>query len=127
MEIEDRNTPSEGGLSEVQVGDFYSNNGLSNTYSDTGVEDFQRESQFNCLSPVRSHSPILTHSRSRCLCKSNINLTRFLTKKVQESKSPSRCKHCRETKMTLRKKDRKDVEGCKTEEGIGGTIRAEAP
>jgi len=128
LETEDGNTSSEGGLSEVQVGDLYSNNWLSDTYSDTGVEDSQRESQFNCHSPVRSHSPILTHSSSRCVHKSNIYLTKFLTKKMQERRSPSsRCKHCRETKVTLRKKDRKAVEGRKTKEGVGGTIRAEAP
>ena len=105
METEDGDTSSEGGLSEIQTGDFYSECGLNGTYSDTGVEDSQTESQYNCQSRVRSHSPILTRSRSRCVYESNVHLTRFLTNKMQqESRSPScRCKHCGQIKGMLGK------------------------
>jgi hypothetical protein len=98
---------SEGDLSEIQVGDSYSESGLSDTYSDIGVEDSQTENPFNCHSPVRSYS-VMTRSRSRCLLNSTTRMTRSRTRKMKESRSPScRCESCRETKQMLGKEEAK--------------------
>jgi hypothetical protein len=79
--------------------------GLSDIYSDIGVEDSQTESQFNCHLPVTSYS-IVTRSRSRCVLNSNAHMTRSRTRKMQEGKVPScRCETCKETKEMLGKED----------------------
>jgi hypothetical protein len=82
---------------ERSISDTSSVMELSDTYSETGVDVSQMEGQFHCHLPVTSNSPMVTRGRSRCLFESNTDLTRFLTLKMQESKSPScRCEFCRD-------------------------------
>ena len=89
-----------------ELGDACSVMGLSDTYSEIGVDDSQTEQQFDCNLSDTSYSPIVTRSRSRCVLNSNTRLTRSLTKMMQEGRFPScRCETCRETKKTLGKED----------------------
>ena len=76
-----------------------------NTYSEIGVDVSQMEGQFHCHLPVTSNSPMVTRGRSRCLFESNTHLIRFLTLKMQESRSTScRCEFCKKIKGMLGKK-----------------------
>lgn len=123
LETDVDDTYSEGGLSEIQIGDFYSESGLSDTYSDTGIEDSQTESQFICHSSDTKYS-IMTRSRSRCVLKNETHMTRSLTRKMQESRSPScRCKCCRETKEMLGKKDWKVHKDSSSSFSVGEVVR----